>query len=252
MNGKRQMERSRDGPAARRGQHLQDVRAALERWRFKAKRDHYSPSSVTAVTLLPDPILMTLASNARIRTVEDIENNVNPPWIMARRHGAKVLLIMKRIDDAARAVHEKAKETKAAERRQNTEARQAERKRQKDEDREEKRKQKDRDKIEKQRLRDEDRAAKQRQRDADRAEKQRLHGEAKPKRTPRQALAGSSVFNAAPSTPFAFAQVRYHSILIPIYNSTHVACHSFKSSTNTICVVTSIISKYTVYTYIWP
>src|ERR1700734_2462940 len=26
----------------------------------------------------------------------------------------------------------------------------------------------------------------------------------------------------------------------------------FKSSTNTICVVTSIISKYTVYTYIWP
>jgi hypothetical protein len=211
-NGKRKMERSKDGLSTRRGQHLQDVRGALEHWRFKTKRDCYSPSSVTAVTILPDPILTTLASNARIRTIDDIESSINPPWIMARRHGGEILLIMKSIDDAERETREQAKQTKAAERKRETAARQAERKREMDEDREEKRKQKERDKAERRRLQEEDRAAKQRQRDADRAAKQCLRDETKPKRTPRQALAGSSVFNAALSTPFVFAQVRLHLI----------------------------------------
>jgi len=78
------MQRLKEGPATGRGEHLKDARGALERWRFKTQRDRYSPSSVTAVTLLPDPTLTTLASNARIRIVEDIEALINPPWIMAR------------------------------------------------------------------------------------------------------------------------------------------------------------------------
>jgi hypothetical protein len=211
-NGKRKMERSKDGLSTHRGQHLQDVRGALEHWQFKTKRDCYSPSSVTAVTISPDPILTTLASNAHIHTIDDIENSINPPWIMARQHGGEILLIMKSIDDAERETREQAKQTKAAERKQEMAARQAERKREMDEDWEEKRKQKERDKAERRRLQEEDRAAKQQQRDADRAAKQCLCDETKPKCTPRQALAGSLVFNAALSTPFAFAQVHLHFI----------------------------------------
>src|ERR1700729_4017437 len=40
-NGKRQMQRSKEGPATRRGEHLKDARGALERWRFKTQRDRY-------------------------------------------------------------------------------------------------------------------------------------------------------------------------------------------------------------------
>jgi hypothetical protein len=132
------MERSTDGPTTRRGDHLQNVRGALERWRFKTKRDRYSPSSVTAVALLPDPILTTLASNARIRTIGDIEMMVNPRWIMAQRHGDKVLKILKLYDDVEQVSRERVKQVKADKRRKETQARQAAQMAQKDHDREEK------------------------------------------------------------------------------------------------------------------
>jgi len=60
-------------------------------------------------TILPNPILTTLASNAHIRTVEDIVTIINPPWIMARRHGEDVLKLLKTLDDAAREEHEREK-----------------------------------------------------------------------------------------------------------------------------------------------
>jgi len=117
---------------------------------------------------------------------------------------------MKSIDDAEQETCEQAKQTKAAEWKQETAAHQAERMWEMDKDWEEKRKQKERDKAERWRLQEEDQAAKQQQRDADQAVKQCLHDETKPKRMPHQALADSLVFNAAPSTPFVFAQVCLH------------------------------------------
>ncbi|KIM73718.1 hypothetical protein PILCRDRAFT_15010 [Piloderma croceum F 1598] len=119
-HGKRQMHASKGGPATRRGEHLQDARGALEHWWFKTQRDHYSPSSVTAVTLLPDPTLMTLASNARICTTEDIKAVVKPPWIMARRHGNEVLALLMVIDDAEKLTREETKRSKAKKRRKVT------------------------------------------------------------------------------------------------------------------------------------
>ena len=204
-NGKRPMECSNDGPSTRRGDHLQNVQGALERWRFQTKRDRYSPSSVTTVTLLPDPILTTLASNAHICTIEDIETKVNPRWIMAQRHGSEVLEILKRYDDAERTERERAKREKASKRRKETEARQAAQKAQKDHEREERRRQKEQERADKERQKAEERAEKRRQRDAARVDKQQQRDEAKNAkgagRVARPPLVGSGMFNVGPSTP---------------------------------------------------
>jgi bloom syndrome protein len=98
------MQRSKDRPTTCRGEHRKDAQAALEHWCFKAQHDHYSPSSVTAVTLLPDPTLTTLVSNACIHSIEDIEAAVSPPWIMAQQHGNEVLALLKAIDEAVKSV----------------------------------------------------------------------------------------------------------------------------------------------------
>jgi hypothetical protein len=83
-NGKWQMQCSKEEPATHQGDHLKGTQGALECWHFKTQCDCYSPSSVTTVTLLlSDPALTTLALNAYIYMVEDIEALVNPPWIMA-------------------------------------------------------------------------------------------------------------------------------------------------------------------------
>jgi hypothetical protein len=206
-NGKRRMQRSKDGPITRQGEHLKDARGALERWRFKTQRDHYSPSSVTAVTLLLDPTLTTLASNARIHTIEDIESCLNPPWIMARRHGNEVLILLKAIDDAEKLAREGERRSKADKRRKVTEARQAERRAEQDREREEQQVQKAIDQAERDRKKEEERAAKRRQRDAERVTKQQQREAAKPRPL---ALAGSSVFNVTPLTPAMMAQVRFN------------------------------------------
>ena len=84
VNSKCKMEQSKGGLLTCQGQHLQDVCGMLEHWQFKTKHDCYSPSSVIAVTILPDPILTTLASNTCICTIDNVENSINLPWIMAR------------------------------------------------------------------------------------------------------------------------------------------------------------------------
>ncbi|KAF8996058.1 hypothetical protein BDQ17DRAFT_1430024 [Cyathus striatus] len=45
-------------------------------WRFKTKREQYSPSSFTAAGILPDAILTTLASHLTIKTLQDFETPI--------------------------------------------------------------------------------------------------------------------------------------------------------------------------------
>jgi bloom syndrome protein len=193
------MEQSKNGPSTRRLEHLANVRAALEGWRFKTKRDHYSLRSVTAEAILPNPILTTLASNAHIRTVEDIVTVINPPWIMARRHGEDVLKLLKTLDDAAREGHEREKRARAAERSAATAMRQAERQQVVEAEREARRQEKAAAKaalmMERERVRAE--------REAVKAQKRHEHEAAKankPKRPRKAPLIGSSVFNGTPSS----------------------------------------------------
>jgi gamma-glutamyl:cysteine ligase YbdK (ATP-grasp superfamily) len=83
---------------------------------------------------MPNPTLMSLASNTRIRTVDDMEAMLNPLWIMARRHGDEVLEMLCKIDEQEKAAREQAKQVKAAVRQAETMARHAEKKRLKDEE----------------------------------------------------------------------------------------------------------------------
>lgn len=123
-NGKRPMTRQRgDTPAIRRGEHLKTVRAALTRWRFEIKTSQYSPSFYTASAILPDKTLTTLASNSRIKTINDMAQMLNPPWIFASRHG-EVLKLLKKLDDVEKESRENAKKAKKEEKRQETVARQ--------------------------------------------------------------------------------------------------------------------------------
>ena len=94
-NGKRNMT-TKPTTARRGGEHLQDARTALESWHFKTKRARYTPSSLTAPSLLPDTVLTTLASASHICTIEDIEDAVT--WVYARRHGAEVLAVLAAVD----------------------------------------------------------------------------------------------------------------------------------------------------------
>lgn len=121
--------------ARRGGEHLQDARTALESWRFKTKHARYTPSSLTAPSLLPDTVLTTLASASHICTIEDIEDAVT--WVYAKRHGAEVLAVLAAVDRHARHRKEEIQAAKALERRSATEARQQERKRVQEVEREE-------------------------------------------------------------------------------------------------------------------
>lgn len=113
------------GPANRRAEHLKDARAALERWRFRTVLDHYSLTSVTAAAILPDKILTALASNARIKTVEDMGEMLTPCWMLASRHGQEVVDLLKRSDAAYLAERESKKQEKEL-RQQETAKRRAE------------------------------------------------------------------------------------------------------------------------------
>lgn len=193
-----------DGPSTRRSEHLKTMRSALERWRFKTHRDHYNPSPISCAALLPDTTLSVLASNARIRTLQDMASMVNPPWVMGRRHGAEVLELIKRVDSQERATRESAKEAKRKERRKETEARQAAKKREQDETREIKRAEKAREKAAKDAAKEQEKELKQQAKEAARLEKlqqraaeKAAKSSARPTRPP---LVGASVFNATPTT----------------------------------------------------
>jgi chemotaxis protein histidine kinase CheA len=136
-NGKRSMVMEKASKMSnRRGNHLKHVRSELECWRFETKAKRYSPSPVTAAAILPDPILTTLASNARIQTLDDMDAVLNPRWIMTKRHGQEVLDLLKRLDEIEITERERTKAARKEDKKQKTEERQREKKRQKELERE--------------------------------------------------------------------------------------------------------------------
>lgn len=93
-------ENVRTGPTTRRADQLKQARAALFQWRSKTKLKRYSPSPYTSAVILPDPILTTLASNARIQTLQDMSNTLGERWIFFDRHGDEVLKLLQAADAA--------------------------------------------------------------------------------------------------------------------------------------------------------
>ena len=86
------------GPATRCGQHLKNIQTALETWRVKLQNRKYPSSPFTPATLLPNSTLTTLASNARIKTPNDMVALLNPPWFLAARHGQEVIDLLAKLD----------------------------------------------------------------------------------------------------------------------------------------------------------
>jgi bloom syndrome protein len=86
------------GPVTRRGEHLKTIRAALLNWRFRTYKARYSPSAFTSAVILPDPTLTALASNARIKSVDNMQQMLKPPWVFASRHGKEVLDLLEKLD----------------------------------------------------------------------------------------------------------------------------------------------------------
>jgi hypothetical protein len=102
------------GPSTRRGEHLQNARAALLQWRRSTYFKYYSPSPVTSAAILPDATLTTLASNRNIKTADDLQN-LPKPWIFAEKHGVEVLELLEKLDKAEAADRlEKREQKKAA------------------------------------------------------------------------------------------------------------------------------------------
>jgi len=84
------------GAATRQGERLANARQALIQWRIKTCLARYSPSPFTAEAILPDTILTTLASSARIQSISDIGSS----WAFKDEHGKEVLRILKEVDDS--------------------------------------------------------------------------------------------------------------------------------------------------------
>jgi bloom syndrome protein len=199
-NGKRKLTKP---PAARRGALLESAQNALVRWCFQTKLDRYNPSSITAIFLLPDPIIKTLAPARHIQTVEALR--VHTGWIFADRHGEEVLNVLRQIDQVDNETQEAEKQARSAERKAATAARQQERKQREREQRLERQRQKEVVRMQKQieaQLGKEERAA---QRAREKAEKQASNPRAgkRHKGSQRQPLEGCSTFNLEPTTPIA-------------------------------------------------
>ncbi|KAJ7670871.1 P-loop containing nucleoside triphosphate hydrolase protein [Mycena polygramma] len=118
-NGKRPMAPRGDGPARRRGDHLEDARTALLGWRTRTFLARYSTSPFTEAGILPDKILTALASN-RIRTLNEMAEKLLKPWMLASRHGQEVIDLLKRLDDDRREKNSEASKAKKAAKRKQT------------------------------------------------------------------------------------------------------------------------------------
>ena len=53
-----------------------------------------------AEAILPNDNLTTLASDAQIKTLEDITTMLKPPWIFVRKHGEEILDLLQQQDEA--------------------------------------------------------------------------------------------------------------------------------------------------------
>lgn len=110
-----------DGPALRRGQHLQDARDALGSWRTRTFLRRYSTSPFTDVGILPDKILTSLASK-RIRSLDEMAEKLAVPWMFSQRHGEEVIEVLRCLDHARLEQKAQAAQAKKAAKRKETEA----------------------------------------------------------------------------------------------------------------------------------
>ncbi|KAK6980828.1 hypothetical protein R3P38DRAFT_2579475, partial [Favolaschia claudopus] len=116
-NGKRAMV-SQKGPAGRRQDHLKRARSSLEQWRVNTYLREYSLTSLTHDVLLPDKYLSSLASHG-LASMDELRSLL-PSWAFIDEHGADVLRVLSRVNNAVREEREQQKQAKKHVRHQET------------------------------------------------------------------------------------------------------------------------------------
>lgn len=88
-------------PKRRTNQHLKDVQEGLRKWRVTARRRLYPFSSLSAMNLLPDRAVQTIASHRRgCKSIEGLRRVLKPPWIFLDEHGGEVIELVTALDTA--------------------------------------------------------------------------------------------------------------------------------------------------------
>ena len=83
----------------RRGQHLATAKDALRQWRIEQACTCYPRRSFSLKAILPDDLLTSLASDARVRTLPDVRAKADKVgWAFFDRHGQQVLDVLRKVD----------------------------------------------------------------------------------------------------------------------------------------------------------
>ncbi|KAI9459547.1 hypothetical protein HD554DRAFT_2176944 [Boletus coccyginus] len=79
-------------------QHLQDIRHVLWDWCVKTQCHDFPHSMFTTTTILPDPVLTTIASNRQLKMSDDLQLSLPTSWAFIERYGQQVLNLVAKLD----------------------------------------------------------------------------------------------------------------------------------------------------------
>ncbi|KAF8446420.1 P-loop containing nucleoside triphosphate hydrolase protein [Boletus edulis BED1] len=98
-SGKRPMGSGAREGTRRAGEHLHCVRQALFQWRANTRKRDYPYCCFTGIALLPDGPLTTIASNRRLKVIDDLRAVLGTSWAFINAYGEEVLALVKKMDE---------------------------------------------------------------------------------------------------------------------------------------------------------
>ena len=98
-SGKWPMEGGTHEGTCRAGEHLHRVRQALFLWRADTCKQDYPYSCFTGIALLPDGPLTTIASNFRLKVLNDLQATLGTSWAFVAAYSEQVLALVKKMDE---------------------------------------------------------------------------------------------------------------------------------------------------------
>ena len=91
-------------PTGRSPTHADAVAQALRLWRFSRWESTWSNSSfIGPIGIPPDRFLSIFASSTAYKTVDDIHNHLDPPWLFADLYAEELLEVIKGVDEESAA-----------------------------------------------------------------------------------------------------------------------------------------------------
>ncbi|KAF8833152.1 P-loop containing nucleoside triphosphate hydrolase protein, partial [Paxillus ammoniavirescens] len=94
-------------PGQQKGEYIKDHWTAVYQERLMVVLAQ--PLGDCCDPILPDPILTTLASNAKIRTVADMSTILTNRWVFMEKHGEEVIEVLREADDTFKEAAQRAR-----------------------------------------------------------------------------------------------------------------------------------------------